>query len=292
MSTFRRLLTLAVMLGFVWGGGASTSPVHAEDGVTVVAATPGAGLDQPVVVLTTDDPTAIELDQRLAAAIIVILLLIVLFALVELIKYLRESRKSYYEIVKEFARKGIYFAPSYVSATAQVTTMVPAAGADEAPKAVDQSFRVSGPGFAIAGEAADFKAYLGESPAEGATWRLLRTDGTAVPADVATIQPETGPSMTLTSSTPGQYRLAVTPAGGANPAVETSFTVIEPPAKDATMPLLPFVGQGYGSIIGGLVLMALIGALAAIRAIDADIIGVLLGSLAGFFFGVNTAAKA
>jgi hypothetical protein len=294
MRAFSRLLTLAVMLALAWGGDASTALVFAQDGTTdAVATPPGAGNGEPpVVVLRTDDPTAIEVNEVFATAIVIVLLLIVLFALFELIKYLRESRSSYYELAGEFARKGIFFAPSYVSATAQVPTIIPTAAIGESPTIVQQHFRVAGPGFAVAGEAAVFNAFLDDSPADGTTWTLRRSDGTAVPADVATIQPETGPSTTFTSSTPGQYRLDVTAPGATQPAVQTSITVIEPPAKDGAVPLLPFVGQGYGSIIGGLVLMALVGALAAIRAIDADIIGVLLGSLAGFFFGVNTAAKA
>jgi hypothetical protein len=289
-----RVLTIAVMLALAWGGGGSTALVLAQEDTTGLVATPPPGTDTeepPVVMLQTDDPTAIEINEVLATTIVIILLLIVLFALVELIRYLRESRASYYGIVGEFARKGVFFAPSYVSATAEVPGMGLRAVPGEEATTVQQHFRVDGPGFALAGQAAVLNAFLDNSPADGTTWTLRRPDGTAVPADVATIQPETGPATTFTSATPGQYRIDVTAPGGTQPAVQTSITVLEPPAKDGAMPLLPFVGQGYGSIIGGLVLIALVGALAAIRAIDADIIGVLLGSLAGFFFGVNTAAR-
>ena len=203
MRSFSRVLTLAATLALAWGVDASTALVLAQDGTTDVMATPGTGAEEPpVVVLRTDDPTAIEVNEVLATAIVIVLLLIVLFALVELIRYLRESRASYYGIVGEFARKGIFFAPSYVSATAQVPAIGLRAAPGEEGTTVQQQFRVAGPGFAVAGEAAVFNAFLDNSPADGTAWTLRRPDGTAVPADVATIQPATGPTTTFTSATP------------------------------------------------------------------------------------------
>ena len=307
MRASSRLLTLVVVLAIVSGVITSTALVFAQNGTAVAEETPpapGEGTGQPAqdgdaqqpIVITTDDPTAIELDKTAATAIVIALLGIVLFALWRLIEYLSRSQQSYYAIVREFARKGVYFIPSYASAIAQVLTESPATvsadGTPLPPTTLQQNFRVTGPGFAKAGEAVTVQAFLDGTPAEGTAWMLVRPDGTALPPGAATIQPEVGPTTTFTSSTPGQYQLDVTPPGGTTPAVQTNILVLEEPAKDAAMPSLPFVGQGYGSIIGGLILIALIGALAAIRAIDADIIGVLLGSLAGFFFGVNAAAKA
>jgi hypothetical protein len=53
------------------------------------------------------------------------------------------------------------------------------------------------------------------------------------------------------------------------------------------VPKLPFIGEGYGSIVGAILLLAVVVVLAATRAIDADIVGVLLGSIAGYLFGVG-----
>ena len=60
----------------------------------------------------------------------------------------------------------------------------------------------------------------------------------------------------------------------------------EPPATGEGLPELPFIGLGFGSIVGAIVLIAALVVLAATRAIDADVAGVVLGALAGYLFGV------
>ena len=73
--------------------------------------------------------------------------------------------------------------------------------------------------------------------------------------------------------------------------MRTVLTVVEPPVSDSEMPSLPFIGQGFGSIISAIVLIAALVVLASTRAIDADVVGVVLGALAGYLFGVGMGNK-
>jgi len=282
--------SFVLLVAFVTGLAslAAPIPVLAQDnGVVIIpVASPVAG----ETILITNDPTAIALDPAMVLALVLVLLLVALFALSEIFRYLRDGREDYYKTFRELARKGVYATPVMVDATA---TQEPALRLAESGAILESDvnpalFRVSGPGVVVAGQSGTFTATLNEAPADGTLWELSASDGTPVSAQSATLEPATGGSATFTGLKPGSYRLRATPADpNLSMVVETAITVVEPPVADGDGPMLPFIGEGYGSIVGAILLLAVVVVLATTRAIDADIIGVLLGSIAGYLFGVG-----
>jgi hypothetical protein len=59
------------------------------------------------------------------------------------------------------------------------------------------------------------------------------------------------------------------------------------PAADAS-PQLPFIGQGFASLVGAVVLIAAVVVLAAIGVENWEVIGTIFGALAGYLFGAAT----
>jgi hypothetical protein len=253
------------------------------------AATPPVPDDQVISVLVTNDATSVPLDPAMVLALVLVLLLVALFALSEIFRYLRDGREDYYKTFREFARRGVYVEPVIVNATASQASTVRTQGADGIEETVGATalFRVSGPGMIATGESGAFQAFLNEQPATETVWGLSAPDGTAVSAQDAKLTPERGASTTFSATKPGVYVLTATPAVGTNMQVQTTINVVAPPPADGGVPKLPFIGEGYGSIVGAILLLAVVVVLAATRAIDADIIGVLLGSIAGYLFGVG-----
>jgi hypothetical protein len=223
----------------------------------------------------------------MALVAVALLLVVAGVALWRLFDYLRDSRKDYYQTVREFARKGVFFTPLMVGPT----TPAAARGVAADPEAIDTtvSFEVVGPGVIAPGQAADFFALRNGSAAPAATWTIEQPTGAGASAATATASPGTGERTSVTASTPGAFVLAASLPGTPALTVRTLVTVTEPPASGEELPPLPFIGQGFGSIVGAIVLIAALVVLAATRAIDADVVGVILGTLAGYLFGVVVA---
>jgi hypothetical protein len=113
-------------------------------------------------------------------------------------------------------------------------------------------------------------------------------EGADIPAASAAVDPAAGAATTFTGHQPGSYRVTATQPGSETSPPAAAISVVEPTPAAAGMPKLPFIGEGYGSIVGAILVPAVV-VLAATRAIDADVIGVLLGSITGCLFGVGVA---
>jgi hypothetical protein len=280
--------SFVLLVAFVTGlASLAAPPVLAQDnGVIIIpVASPVAG----ETILITNDPTATALDPAMVLALVLVLLLVALFALSEIFRYLRDGREDYYKTFREFAHRGVYVAPVMVNATSTATEsrVMDAAGGAETVQ-IEQVFEMTGPGSLLTGDKATYTARLGVDSAVGTSWQLVDREGNAIPAQNAILEaaPD-GASATLTAAKAGKYVVSASPAGNPNLRVRTEVVVVDPQPADGEMPQLPFIGEGYGSIVGAILLLAVIVVLAATRAIDADIIGVLLGSIAGYLFGVG-----
>lgn len=259
---------------------AAQATVAAQE--TALAATPPAG--QPLTVVVTNDATSTPLDPAMVLALVLVLLLVALFALSEIFRYLRDGREDYYKTFRELARKGVYAAPTMVGAVTpklQPAAMIDQEGLQEAAPQADR-FIVTGPSLLTVDEPGVFTVLVNGAPSVATQWRLTTPEGADVPAANATLSAASGSTTTFTGLKAGTYLLTANP-----PDFPTAITVVEPPPTDAVSPSLPFIGEGYGSIVGAILLLAVVVVLAASRAIDADVIGVLLGSIAGYLFGVG-----
>jgi hypothetical protein len=301
MRAHARVPVIIIALAIGWVHLALPAPVLAQDAEATAAAlaltataqetadataTPTAD-DRVISVVVTNDATSTPLNPGMVLVLVLVLLLVALFALSEIFRYLRDGREDYYKTFREFARRGVYLAPVMVNATAtqsQIRT------GDNVPETMqsEQVFEMTGPGSLVVGDKAVYSARLGTSPATGTVWELTDVDGAAIPTQAATLEAAAdGASATLTAAKAGVYVVSASPGSNPSLRVRTAVTVVEPPAAEGDMPSLPFIGEGYGSVVGAILLLAVVVVLAATRAIDADIIGVLLGSIAGYLFGVG-----
>jgi hypothetical protein len=229
----------------------------------------------------------VPLDPPLAFLVVLTLLILAIFVLSRLFTYLTESRQDYYATVREFARKGVFFSPVMVQ---PIATAVAEGVAQDSE--VTTSFEVTGPGALAPGQPGVFTALRNGGPATTATWELSTLNGDTVPADTASlaVAPDSG-SATVTAAKTGALVLVASLPETPVLTVRTVLTVVEPPVADGELPSLPFIGQGFGWIISAIVLIAALVVLASTRAIDADVVGVVLGALAGYLFGVGIGNK-
>ena len=104
-----------------------------EGGGTSAGVDGEAGAEPQPPPVDTDDPTAVELQDWMALVAVALLLGVAGVALWRLFDYLRDSRKDYYQTVREFARKGVFFTPLMVGPT----TPAAARGVAADPEAID-----------------------------------------------------------------------------------------------------------------------------------------------------------
>lgn len=229
----------------------------------------------------TNDPTAIELNATMAFLIVLALLGLLVYVLWRLFDYLRESRDGYYRTVSEFAHKGVFFSPVLVGTTAPSR-----GGLEGAGDVVPATFALTGPGAMTTGQKAVFTALLNGSDDPSATWQVEPPPGAGLEDAGATLS-GSGASVTVEAPRQGAFVLVASHPGEPVLSVRTQVTVVEPPDEGGGFPNLPFIGQGYGSLVGAVVLIAALVVLATTRAVDADVVGVILGALAGYLFGVG-----
>ena len=113
------------------------------------------------------------------------------------------------------------------------------------------------------------------------TWRVD-------PAGSAAVNPTQGTQVSVRPVTPGVFTLlADSTCKVKNETISTSaklqITAVEPVHAQVE---LPFIGSGYGSVLIGILLIAVILALAALRILSSEATASLLGVLAGYVFGV------
>ena len=196
--------------------------------------------------------------------------------------FLSQSRREYFGAAALLFRQGVFPRPVPIpaqgGAPAGVLGVESMEGDDAATGLV-----IIGPATLVRGQEGVYVALLNGMRADDASWSVA-------PADVATVTP--GPNavasagasqvgtFTLTASLPGQQGATATQAIAVQPQAT--------PDPDAPAPELPFLGQGFASLVGAVVLIAAVVVLAAIGVEDWAVIGTIFGALAGYLFGVAT----
>lgn len=277
-----RARVLLVLLPALMGvAGAATAVAQAVTPPIGPIASPPAGQQEGgVPPPVTNDPTAVELNATMAFLIVLALLGLLAYVLWRLFDYLRESRDDYYRTVREFARKGVFFNPVLVATTSPAFGRLEGVEENAGPA----TFALTGPGVMTTGQQAVFTALLNDANDPDAEWRVEPPAGLD---DAGATLTGGGASVTVEAARQGGFTLVASHPGTPVLSVRTQVTVVDPPPAGEALPNLPFIGQGYGSLVGAVVLIAALVVLATTRAIDADVVGVILGALAGYLFGVG-----
>lgn len=183
--------------------------------------------------------------------------------------FLNQSRREYFRAASLLFRKGVYPQPVPILAQGDAT------GGTIAPLEVIGSMALQ------RGQPGVFVALHNGVRDEQVVW-------TVEPADAATAMPEMGAVTSVTATREGSFSLSAAIDQGPAAPPQTITVLPDATSASASSPGLPFIGQGFASLVGAVVLIAAVVVLAAIRVDSWEVIGTIFGALAGYLFGTAT----
>jgi len=196
--------------------------------------------------------------------------------------FLSQSRREYFRAASLLFRQGVHPQPVPIAAHGDAPTGPLAAGRQVESDGTIATLEVIGPMALQRGQPGVFVALLNGARDERVVW-------TVDPVDAATATPEMGAVTSVTATREGP--LSLTAAIDQGPATQPRTITVLPDATSAaasSSPSLPFIGQGFASLVGAVVLIAAVVVLAAIGVDDWEVIGTIFGALAGYLFGTAT----
>ena len=246
---------------------ATAALTHAASGAVRAAEASAA----PAATTQTTTPVFTDPIQLLNAIALLLLFAVIVTGLIVL--YLRQAQDRYFLASERLGRLGIVTSPEVISTTAAAATgsLESAAAAGAAT-----SLTVTGPTRLTVGVAAEYQA-----AAEGGD--LATTAWAATPDDALELSATTGERITVTPRKPGPASLTVTLDGNSVAIVVT----VEPAPTPTRGTTLPFVGAGFGSVLAAVIIAVLITILGIARVLGPEAIASLLGTLAGYLFGLR-----
>ena len=200
-------------------------------------------------------------------------------------------------MTKDLASRGLTTRVVIVSASSSAAAVAqgdddgssnPPAGSPPTPKILS----VKGPNTVTVNvESTDFTAIFvqdgSEAPADNTvTWHV-------VPETAAVISQSVGPVVRLTAKQLGAFELLVKAADDASAtgSADVHFPVAAiAPASGGIS--LPFVGEGWGTIVLAILFGIIIALLGLSRVLSTALVGTLLGALLGYIFGTVSSGRA
>ncbi|OLC63250.1 MAG: hypothetical protein AUH89_00150 [Ktedonobacter sp. 13_1_40CM_4_52_4] len=168
---------------------------------------------------------------------------------------------------------GVGVKATLVPSTVQGTQLLP-----------DVTLIIDGPGFVAVGAQADFTATVKKAsegtpiPSGDVTWSTY-------PLDAASVNPKTGLKVSVVPLKKGPFVLTAT-LDTINSSV--AVAAVDPPASED----LPFIGQGFGSLVIAVLVVVAIILLALTGILTGEAVAILFGGLLGYIFGVATSTAA
>ena len=308
MVFFRSVIFLAILLSFSFLLARSSVAQDSTPGaeVTQTAASDSQQNAQAVTTSTPEStavPTATaEDDSSIQSSItnkdLTFALIAFGAALVATLLLLLFVRWSFGESLRALvglARRGQNVAPEFVVATMQASDSGNRAfNADREESTKTYSLIVSGPLVLAVGK--DSKYTVRPSDPAIALPQLAWTKiETASPDPVLAITiNEKGSEATIRPHSAGSFKLRIVAVGDGADQWQESFSDLiaqEDPDSDKGGLKIPFFGQGYGSQILALFLLAVIAILGMSERISSDAIAGVLGAIAGYIFGSTVGAR-
>jgi len=265
MGTIRPVTRLAgaAASAFVLLGAAALPAIAADP-----SASPGTGSGAGTGIL--------DAGQSLNGVIALLAFGVVVLAFIFL--YLVFSERQFFQALRRAARAGGGVDVTEVSAIASAEHTIRAIAGEELTTRV--SLKVSGPGEVVIGQPAVYHA-KDDSNADASD-----TVWTVDPDSRAAAIPSTGATVQVVAVKAGTFQLKASRAGGAAP-VDLKVQAVKPAQPAGAAVKLPFVGAGWGSIVGAVTIATLAGALGLAKIIGGEAVATILGALAGYLFGTN-----
>jgi hypothetical protein len=202
------------------------------------------------------------------------------WAIFMVFRYVTQVQNKYYDLTGTLASRGQSTTPVMVRAN----TPVRPAGQPELAGAEESVLTVKGPNtITVNVESPPFMAVFQqgdqETPAgEDVTWQIL-------PATAGTLSATTGESVRVTPKQVGAFQLIAKPNAAAADSAAVHFPVaVVAPAGGGIA--LPFIGEGWGTIVLAILFGLIIALLGLSRVLSTALVGTLLGALLGYIFGM------
>jgi hypothetical protein len=263
-------------------------PVAFAGNLTLAVDTTEAGIDVPATATPTPTPTVTPTPTPTSGTrttsylptdlFILFLFMLLVFSLLLIgiiLLYVYNIQQKYYTTTQSLNQMGVEVKAISIGPFVGQSL----AGADATKMTALKELKIEGPGFVPVRTNAEFKAWQDTSPATGAQW-------STIPDDFARfIGPNQGEKVTLTPQKTGPFVL--TASIGTPPTAQGSVSVAAV-ALQPTTEELPFMGQGYGSLVIAVLVVVAVILLALTGVLTSDVVATLFGGLLGYIFGVTT----
>ena len=240
------------------------SPTFASN-LGLAATTPGAGTATTTPFLPTD----------LFIYALLILLSFGLLLIAGIMIYVYRIQLKYYTITQSLSQMGVGVRATPISSFATLSS-----GATFTPEEAPKKLKIDGPGFVAVGSQAVFTATKESDGtlADKAHWSVT-PDGTLSLS-------EKGATVTVNALKTGPFVLSAK-IDTETPKSEGSVSVAAVDPK-ATTEDIPFMGQGYGSLVIAVLIVVSVILLALTGILSGEVVATLFGGLLGYIFGVTT----
>jgi hypothetical protein len=208
------------------------------------------------------------------------LLIVFIFGLLliaGLLYYIYKIQLKYYASSQILSQMGVGVKATIIGSF----VVQPPPGVPLAPGEAPKKLTIDGPGFVTVGVHADFIAKLDSaaSPAD--------TQWAVTPEGAASWEPKTGPKVAVTPLKIGSFKLTASIGNEQNTDVSVAVVAPQAPTEE-----LPFIGQGYGSLVIAILVVVAVIVLGLTGILGGEAVATLFGGLLGYIFGVTTSTAA
>ena len=273
---------------------AESTPTASAGGVVIVPPITINNSSAPVIVLGTpgsgDGLSSRAFDEKHPKYDLIIRLSLIggifLFAFVAILllfRYLQSGLdKSFTAIAKANGHVSVVTIAPLATTQGPSTALFRSADALVPPTLI-----VSGPTEVTVGKSTVFLARFEPEgrETESISWALSKVDGT--PTSGAALTSGSGEKSTLIVAEPGLYSLIVAAAGVGKVGLTVNARLEKETRDSDSRVSIPFIGQGYATVMLAIFLLLIVGVLTVNSNISATTTATLLGSMAGYIFGVT-----
>ena len=253
------------------------SPAFASN--LVFAAGPSGGTTNTT---TTTNTALFTTDSPFFIFFLLILFVFGFLLIGSILFYVYRIQTKFYNIAQSLGQMGEEVSAmsiqTFKSGAGDGTFAAEAARVGEAPP---PQLKINGPGIVPVGARANYTLLDKDlKPVSDAKW-------TIDPNDAASVSQTAGATSTVVPLKLGSFKLAA--QSDLAPHIETITTVATIAPQSATENL-PFLGQGYGSLVIAVLVVVAVILLALTGTLTGEAVATLLGGLLGYIFGVTTSA--
>lgn len=248
-------------------------------GTSVLGTATTADVTPTVTPTSTATPPPFLTTDLLIPSLVVLFAACLLLIFV-ILAYVYNIQKKYYAITQSLSQMGVGVKAISIDTFVKPQDRMPAVA-----EAAIGKLKIDGLGVVTVGTPVDFtvKKESGGGSTEEAEWSIDEGDA------AASVSPKKGAKVSVTPQKMGRFTLTATIKDNGTITDKGSASVI---AFMATNEELPFIGQGYGSLVIAILVVFAVILLALTGTLQGEAVATLFGALLGYIFATHAAAAA